>query len=315
MPERYARYGLTENPFYYQLNPLVEALDSKRFAHVASFGEVLADIDKSIAEGIKGREGVFILITGGSGSGRTAVARYALAKYRDERAIARDDFHVITPAVNNSPGVVLRQALSLLGIELKKARRNLPADLPPRLRTESMSKIDKEALIDALGELAVDVAEALNASKPTAGFGVLIRSIPAAEIFTAAHASFRPAETIFVMTGADGIEATGEAAKCSYALTAVALAEVAQVVERRWTDFAPQTMPPLPFTPAAVAKAFKGPNPIERILVMFGQILDSKVNNNPKGDPWPQARAELELDDDFVSRQIDALSRDWRGGR
>src|SRR5688572_22723521 len=198
MPERLARYGLEKNPFYHQLNPLENALDVQRFAPVASFGQVLGDINAAIADAIEMEEGVFFLITGGSGSGRTAVANYALARYRDARQVAAKDFIVIAPAANNSPGHVLRQALNNLSVLLQKRGLNVPKDLIKALRNESTGTFSSDVLVSALGNLALEVADALKKNNPTSAFGVFIKGIPDASIFTAAHGSFQMAETIVV---------------------------------------------------------------------------------------------------------------------
>jgi tRNA A37 threonylcarbamoyladenosine biosynthesis protein TsaE len=90
----YARYGLRDNPFYYELNPLERAEDARLYARVAGFQRIMDSIDQRLAERVLRKRPAFLLLSGGSGSGRTALARYALAKYRELRAIESCRFMV-----------------------------------------------------------------------------------------------------------------------------------------------------------------------------------------------------------------------------
>src|SRR5256885_293944 len=87
------RYGFKQNTFNLKLEPLVDVNHRNRFIYVDGFNR-LKEIDEYLKNVAKKDGPQFFLVTGKSGTGRTCVANFLLACYREHRGIPQDQFVV-----------------------------------------------------------------------------------------------------------------------------------------------------------------------------------------------------------------------------
>jgi hypothetical protein len=310
--EYYARYGLAVNPFSYKLNPLERPEDSGRYARVAAFGAILDGVDKLIDDSIAGNTPAKLLICGGSGSGRGSIASYALARYRDQRQLPTNRFLIPDVKVNNFAADVLRSWMIELGgfiDDIENPRVDI-GDLAPKLGAAALGGVADKVLLDELRLLATRAARMLRDARPEpAGFGVLLKGIPTLELFTSTVDVFKRAPTIVVATAADTTRIEGELLAAQRVIQPVTHADVPDLIDKRWQDFG--AAGPNPFDADGLKEAFDGAHPIERVLLLVGRVLDSRLNSFPRGQAWP-ADPNLGMNAEYIVRQVGIEKRDWR---
>jgi hypothetical protein len=312
MPERYQRYGLNANPFFHKLEPLKRLDDAGRFAHVASFQTILPAIDALVTDAAQAQKPAVVLICGGSGSGRTAVAEYALVKYRESRNLPPDRFFVQQPPVNHSSFDAARTCMIRLRSDIAKANINI-GDLSKELSAAEIGKVPEPVLIEALRDLASRTAQTLAATHPhPAGFGVLLRRIPTLELFTTMLEVFSDAQTMVAVTASDGMEPQGDLTAYRHALDPLPPPDIPELIAKRWADFAPLTDPPTPFVSGGLRKAFTGVHPVERVLFLIGKVLDLRLATFPSGAAWPAAQDQLGFPEQYLVETIGVIQEEWR---
>jgi hypothetical protein len=311
VPEtNYKRYGLQLNPFYEKLDPLSRAEDATRFARVAGFGKLLERVDQLIADRVAKGAPAALLICGGSGSGRTAMAQYALWKYRELRKIRADRFFVPQLPLHDFMAGVIRSWMIDLGGRIEDAPRiDIGEKLARSLGAAELGKIDDKVLEDELKQLAKRTANSLQQQPEPAGFGVLLKSLRKPEQFGQAVNMFSLACTIVVATDSETSRLEGELAPCQQILAPVSSVEIPLLVGQRWDGFGATA--PNPFDADGLTEAFSEPHPIEKALRVIGNVLESRLASFPKGDPWPDD-PQLRMDKDFILREVGIHLRDWR---
>src|SRR5262245_2529987 len=93
------RYGLENNPYRVKLDPLSTDNHGTWVARVDGFAK-LKSIEDDLEKAVNQKQSRFFLVTGRSGTGRTCVANYILARYRDLRGIPPERFLVPPRNVN-----------------------------------------------------------------------------------------------------------------------------------------------------------------------------------------------------------------------
>jgi hypothetical protein len=306
-----ARYGFDDNPYRHQLNPINEPADRDRFARVANYGQVLDAIDALVNKSVVAKEPGYLLISGGSGSGRTAVARYALAKYREARGIAPERFLIPEKTLNHSAVDVFAEWMIELGALVEERQIDI-GDVATKLEAGVIGTIPRNVMNSGLNRTARSVAATLQATPRPAGFGVLLRAIPDLGLFTAALEIFKSAPTIVVATASNTLagDVDREMTGFKHSLNPIHSVDVPAIVTKRWKDFASADTPS-PFNDAGLSAAFAMSYPIEQVLLIVGQVLESRLASFPDGSKWPDA-PELVLDEGYIVRQVGVLLRDWR---
>jgi hypothetical protein len=79
------------------------------------------------------------------------------------------------------------------------------------------------------------------------------------------------------------------------------------VVGKRWNDSV-QRGEPCPFDDIGLSSAFTQSHPIERVLKLVGQLLDSRLSAFPNGQDWPTDQS-LFCDQNYIIEQVGVLSR------
>jgi hypothetical protein len=310
MQANYARYGLQANPFDYTLDPLKTPADFGRFARIAGFQRLLDSVDAQLEACVAAGKPAFLLLCGGSGSGRSAVARYALAKYRTLRGLPPERFILPDVKPNHSVNDVFGNWMIELGSLVKFAKVEIGESLAKEISAPAIGEVKEHVLIATCTDLTSRVSMAMKDTLPSAGFGVLLKGIQTLDLFWNAIKVFKRAQTVVVLTALNSLadELKGDDAEFRFQLPPLSGADVPAVINKRWSDFA-QTE--CPFEETGLSSAFVESQPIEKVLQLIGQVLDSRLIAFPQGEPWPQA-PELRLDREYIVGQVGILSRNWR---
>lgn len=307
MAERYARYGLKENPFEVRpLNPQVDPEDLKRIVRLVKFH--LDDIDNTLQNKIDAGEPVFFVVSGKSGTGRTSVANYILTRYRDLKGY--EQFVIPPVTVNHSVPDVFRNWMLRLrgGIRQKKLDiGELSKSILDQVQTTPDNLLNSVFL-----DLALEVSQALDQLNPKAGFGVYLEDIPTMDLFEAAMDIFRDSSTACVMTVSESALAVMDkkpAVDVHIALEEIEGRDVWEIIDKRWVGNAPN-----PFDPNGVVKAFDQKLSIARAMVLMRKILATMLDYHPHGDEWPRA-TELHFSEELLVNQINThMAPEWRHG-
>jgi len=342
-PQGLERYNLTENPYANrELNPLKRQEDLERIARVDSFS-LLEQVDVYLDARVQAGEPAFLVVNGRNGSGRSSVANYILARYRQLRGI--DPQHFVVP--NSGPlhddpfGIYKNWALYLYDV-LDEQNLELDDAVEQELITLPTA-VDRETLPPRFMTLMRRVSRTLGAAMPPAGFGICLEDVTSLPIITTGKTIFQRAQTVCVFTtlsyesimratgnalagggrelpgfhllgsregsagsvpAGGGRELPGELID----LNPLKGKDVEAVIRIRWNGTLPH---PFDANGTGIEDAFPVARPIGQVLHAAATLLDDKVRTSPLGPPWPAAQ-ELGFGHDDLVQEVPIALRSWR---
>jgi hypothetical protein len=315
------RYGLGErHPLGGRfLDPLYDDGDIARYARVDGFTN-LDDVDKHITTNIASARPTFYLVSGESGTGRSAAANYILARHREIAKFAPTTY--LVPKVHPGNGA---QFVSMKDDDWTRAIKSwmLAAAAVLTVKKQQWGVID-DVVVALKGlrsvtnedEVASDSLVAIEQLHeelgPARTFAVCIEDLKSPQIVDRALEIFgaHPTLCVFTALGAAYENIVRACQKGSQwailRLDALAGKDAEKLVGACWSGV---SAAPLPFEDGAIAAAFERARPLGRILKLVHRALAIKEINTPGGGAWPHEPL-LRYDADTLRRTISLLDGD-----
>jgi hypothetical protein len=312
------RYGLGDrHPLGGRfLDPLHDNEDIAGYARVDGFRR-LDEVDRHITAGIAKRKPTFFLVSGESGTGRSAAANYILAKYRELAQIAPAEYLVPKAHLGEDA-----QFISMRDDDWTRAIKNWTSATVNVLSSERQQWGVIDEVVNSLRSLRAIVDEdGFEADSgaafqqlhrqlgPSRRFAVCIEDLKSPKIVEQALKIFGGCSTLCVFTALAAareniIRLCEEHGQWSVLrLDALAGADAETLVAACWRR---ASQAPLPFAEGAITAAFERPRPLGRVLDLVHRALTVKEANTPGPGGWPEQRL-LEYDADALIRTISAL--------
>jgi hypothetical protein len=312
-----ARYGLTSNP--YTPRPLDPLTKEEQLATVAgALDDAESYVEEIAREGVPG----FVLVSGRSGAGRTTIANHLLTCYRRARGIT-DPKRFIVPQREFSgqdPHDIFNRWVASLYTKLKGAGlAQLLGEEDFDFRHELSTRESMQR--DTYSTFLADFLPALSAvlAQHGAAFGACFENLKDYNLARAAFESFADAPTLVLLTvleyprEEDTIHVLFErhvphgasAGFARYPIVDVALvtgSEAKILVQHHWARV---TELDSPFDDAGLEQGFGDkPRTAGRVLQLTGHALENRAAIAGEGPLWPDARDELALHAELLSRLL-----------
>jgi hypothetical protein len=281
------RYGLKENPFGFRtLRCADNPIDRSRFELIHTLNQ--KDIENHIAK-TDAIGPAFFLVIGQSGSGRTVVASYLVADYRDFRKIPSSNFAFAEhdPKGNESSKQVLTNLLAVLASRTKALGANFKA--PAAIINEGLTapyaadfQIHYREIITAYS----------NAMKDLGGsFGCVLERPAKLEILQDAVQIFEEGVGTLAFTHYGSEDTTTFLRKVGDLVFPVRLQLLSsdkayQLAEQRWVKW--DAINPLPFDKSGLNRCFQqAPRTVGRTLELLKKSIEMKLLVYGEGPAWP----------------------------
>lgn len=321
----YARYGLEQNPYISkELDPLTCPADEKRLLDVDGFSTHKADVDDILKEAVQKRVPAFFLLAGNSGTGRSSVANWILARYCYHRRIPQsrlfiprrktldyDYYHTLLNWFCFLKNIIEACEDIDLGKKLNESLATLA----------STAKI--ETMVPTFAGLAHRISTSLDAQKgpgntgQPAAFAICLEQVKDYQLIRAVIDVFEEIPTVAVFTtydlenaGKEVTELFRQAKKGPIRkiikLGPVTAPEVGVVVGKRWSEASKYSNQP-PFDISAVGQVL-GQLPLGRVLVLMSGLIDLKLAAYSDDSAWPDDQRLL-LTSEQIHEFVNILDR------
>jgi len=277
----YYRYGVNENPY----QPKAIGIgDTSRFdpVHPMDGSTLESSLSSAIAEG----GGARYVITGTSGSGRTAVASYIVSLYdslwsRTSQRSGRVAHYARQHDGNVNGRQVARDVLKGLAGEVKRLDANLLEGPFKRLRDE-VRELPADYSVQDLQSIAQDFS--IEVHSLSASFTCVVENVPNLEVFRAVQDLLTKSKGLLVCTlVAEQREAILGMLKNQDIGEEIMLANLADdgtwlLTKGRWNRSS--AAPPIPFDPDGLKNAFHdNPRTVGKLLETLAFMINSKLAN------------------------------------
>ncbi len=195
----YHRYGLSENPYEAEVLGIGDTAHFEKIHPLLDEAELTKDLSAAIGKG----KLAFLVVTGSSGSGRTAVARHAMTLYGElcakppgaaEKGVAYyERFH----DGNLDARQVSKEVLKGLAEEVKRLGA-LFKDEPCKELRDGLKDLGPDYSIQDLQSLARDFTEAVYDRKGATACS--IENIPNASVFSGLRTMFEKSQGLVIST-------------------------------------------------------------------------------------------------------------------
>jgi hypothetical protein len=313
VPVGLARYGVPVNPFRTdELNPLLHGISPDLLARVDGFQRI-DEIGKHVKKAAEQREPVFLMIAGGSGSGRTSVANHVLACYAHHRGLLPERLIVPPNRIEyQTAGPLFKKWVGFLRNAIQKLKVPIPMDLKRDIASLSQRNPDTPDFQDVVQR----VGDLLRYAKGgEAAFAVMLEDVESYEIVTAALEIFDDVPTICIFTAlnyqmgrARVVRPFDVASRKSdnqwlIELSKLGGAEARQLVEHRWASVSPTTAP---IDLQGVQEVFSDrARATVKVVSFIGVALEQKLADKGEGDEWPAA-PELFISADELRNRMES---------
>lgn len=316
------RYGLGErHPLGGRfLDPLYDNADIAGYARVDGFSN-LDDVDRHITANLASSRPTFYLISGESGTGRSAAANYILARHREIAKFAPTTYLVPKAHLGKDAQFVSMKdddwtraiknwtSAAVAVLTAKKQQWGVIDDVIVGLK--GLRSVTNE---DDFASDSLVAVERLHEELAPGGrtFAVCIEDLKSPQIVDRALEIFgaHPTLCVFTALGAAYENIVRACQKGSQwailRLDALAGEDAEKLVGACWSSVSAE---PLPFEDGAIAAAFERSRPLGRILKLIHAALTLKEIHTPPGAAWPHEPL-LRYDADTLKRTISTLDGD-----
>ena len=278
----YNRYGLEDNPYE---GEVLGVEDTDRFAPIHPIDE--ADLAKRLKTAIQKRRLAVFVVTGTSGSGRTATAHHIMGLHKTLHAgqdpASSIAFYERLHDGNVDPRQVAREVLGGLGDEVKRLGAYFK-DTPAAELRAGLAGLGANYTTGDLQSLARDFSDAVHNRHAT--YACSVENVPSVEVFTGIRAMFEKSQGLLVFTvigeqrkavlGSLQAEQIGH----EYLLDNLTDDGACELARQRWQKA--NARPPLPFEMTGLRKAFHDkPRTVGKSLKTLSYMIDSKLANYP----------------------------------
>lgn len=283
----YHRYGLKENPFE---GDVISIGNKDQFESVHLIDEDSLKIHLAVA--IEKKRLASFVVTGTSGSGRTAFARHIMTLYMELRAALNFNVaHYERPHDGNVDSrQVSRDILKGLSDKVKRLGANL-RDGPVEELREEIRKLKIDYTIQDLQSLATDFAIGVHDLHST--FALSVEDIPNAEVFKGIRLTLDEAEGLLIRTinheQREAVLGGLKPQEVGYEIRLDNLADdrACELARQRWTKW--NAKPPVPFDMDGLKKTFHDkPRTVGKSLKTLAFLIDSKLANHNGNTLHPQ---------------------------
>lgn len=294
----YTRYGLQDNPFRKrELDPLNNPADESELAEIDGFSTHKPQVDAILEAAVKEKGPAFFLVAGNSGTGRSSVANWILARYCDLRGIERNRLIVPRRKVSNRDDfdTFLNWFAFLHNSIGDKEEIDLGKKLGDALEAVA-NTVQRVTMVPKFSDLAKRLSTTLTAQKSANGtampaaFGICLEKIEEYRIIRTAIDIFEDVPTVGVFTTFDLANVGKEAVdlfrqgsgrtRHVVELGSLSAPEVVTIIGKRWSDASKYPDKP-PFDPNAIEQVLgHPPRTPGRILVIMARLIDFKLGEH-----------------------------------
>lgn len=313
MPVGLARYGVQVNPFRTdELNPLLHGSVPDLLARVDGF-RMVDVIGARVRTTAERRRPVFLMVAGGSGSGRTSVANHVLACYAHHRGLCPG--RLIVPSTRipyQKPEPVFKKWVGFLRNQVRSLRVDIPDDLARDIASLSQRSPDTPDFQDVVRRMS----DLLHNNQ--AAFAMVLEDVESYEVVAAALEIFDAVPTICIFTAlnyqtgrARVIRPFDVASRNSdnqwlIELSKLGGAEARQLVAHRWESVSQATAP---LDLQGVQEVFSDKaRATVKVLSFVGVVLEQKLADKGEGDEWPAAQ-DLFISADELRQRMESARR------
>jgi hypothetical protein len=277
----YDRYGLSLNPYEYMEFEIAEI---DKFEEIHPALDTLR-LDDFLRAAIKKRVLARVVITGTSGSGRTVLARYIMARYNllfiQVEGPIGIAYHERKHDGNVDRRQVGREVLSGLADEVRELNASF-RDGPVKDLRDQLKALSGDYSIQNLRSLARDFTAGIHDLHGS--FASLIENIPNAEIFSGLYSIFEKSQGLLIGTvvSEKREEILGgmkrEEIGLEIALDSLHEERACLLAHQRWNKC--KATPPLPFDSEGLQRVFhERPRTVGKSLKTLAFMLDAKLAN------------------------------------
>jgi hypothetical protein len=313
MAEGWGYYGIEENPFEAPdaLHCLRRPEDWERFSRFLSLAED-AQIDAELKAAIKIGGLASFVVTGRSGSGRTAFARHLVARYATFKKTAPDRFAFAEydPEDNVSVPQVLHALVTALADEAKDLSGALEKDPSEDLHRALAADPPASFSPDSMQSKIRSFSKTMGLAR--AAFGCLLDNATSAAMLIGARKVFEKADGILVCTVNEAVSkevlrplsGPGKPRFREISLPHLTPRQTWQVLELRWEKW--KAPSPIPMTQKPVEDYVAVPPPtIGWLLTQLSMMFQFKLRSYQGEKVWPHDPAGL----GFTEQEVrDALA-------
>ncbi len=296
MPEGWERYGVEDNVF--ESEPVLDCVrkqaDRDRFGAFFFSDEELRELDRQLRSAIRQEAIGLYVVTGPSGSGRTAFARKLVQRYAELRSVdfAKFAFAEYDPQSNVSAPQVLNRLVTSLANEVRALTaaigQDLSAELRESLKSNPPSSFDEIVIQGDLRSLSMSLARA------NGGFGCLLENVPRADMITLGRTLFEKSNAILVFTVRSNernevilpLETAGNTSFVEITMPHLTPRQTWDALEHRWKKW--QALDKIPLPQPAVENYVAVPPPtMGWLLTQAALMFEHKLSSHPEGEVWP----------------------------
>lgn len=318
MPEGWERYGVDDNVF--ESKPVLDCVrkqtDRDRFGAFFFSEEERRELDRQLRKAIRQEVIALYVVTGPSGSGRTAFARKLVQRYAELKGVdfAKFAFAEFDPENNVSPTQVLNRLVTTLATEVTALKEAIGQDLSVGLR-QNLPAFDEIVTQGDLRSLSSSLA------KVQGGFGCVLDNVTRADMITLGRKLFEKSNAILVFTVRSNerddvilpLETAGNTSFVEITMPHLTPRQTWDALEHRWKKW--QALDKIPLPQPAVENYVAVPPPtLGWLLTQAAMMFEHKLSSHPEGEAWPNDPV-LGFDETEVKNTLAFIRRFARKGQ